>query len=157
MPKYLLHPLYMVAFATILILLVPRADIRRLSIHGIIFGGFMDVLVHSFGYVTGLFAWIEYGPFGFIGVHIFAHIAWSAFFIMYFYFLPKKNPLNYLFAGAGVFLSIIYYNLVLDLGIFIAKSRLIFPLLGFSLWFSIATWGFYKLQRFIEVKKIKRI
>lgn len=156
MPKFLLHPLYTAIFALILIALVPRTDIRRLSVHGIIFGGMMDVLVHSFGYVTGLFAWTEYGPFGFIGVHLFANVAWSIFFILFFYFMPTKKPLNYLFVGAGIFFSVLYYNLVLDLGIFQAKSRLIFPLLGFSFWFIVATWGFYKLDRFIEVKRIKR-
>jgi len=136
--------------------LVPRADIRRLAIHGIIFGGMMDVLVHAFGYVTGLFSWIQYGPFGFIGVHIFANVAWAIFFILFFYLLPEKKPLNYLFVGAAIFFSIMYYNLVLSLGIFKARSRFIFPLLGFSFWFVLATWGFYKLERFIEVKKIKR-
>lgn len=157
MPRFLLHPLYTAVFAVILLAVVPRAEIKRLSIHGIIFGGLIDVLVHAFGYITGLYAWVEYGPFGFIGVHIFANIAWAIYFIIFFYLLPEKKPLNYLFVGTGIFYSVIYYNLVLDLGIFIAKSRLLFPLVGFSFWFIIVTWGFYKLEKYIEVKKIKRV
>ena len=152
MPKYFLYPIYTTIFALILIANVPRNEIRRLSIYGIIFGGIMDALVHFFGYVTGLFAWINYGPFGFLGVHIFANVTWSIFFILYFYFLPKPKPLNYLFASAGVFFSTLYYNLVIDMGILYSQSRILLPLFGFVVWFSIATWGFYKLNSFIEDK-----
>ena len=150
MPKYFLYPIYTTIFALILIANVPKKEIRNLSIYGIIFGGIMDALVHFFGYVTGLFTWINYGPFGFLGVHIFANVSWSIFFILYFYFLPKLKPLNYLFAGAAIFFSTLYFNLVVDMGILYSQSRILLPLFGFTVWFSIATWGFYKLNSFIE-------
>ena len=152
MPKFLLYPIITGVFALILIANVSKEEIRRLSIYGIIFGGIMDSIVHSFGYVTGLFAWVNYGPFGFIGVHIFANVAWSIFFILYYHFLPKLKPLNYLFAFAGVFFSTLYYNLVMNMGILYSQSRILLPLVGFTAWFSIATWGFYKLNDFIERK-----
>lgn len=152
MPKYFIYLIFTVIFALILLTTVPKIEIRRLSIYGIIFGGMMDVLVHIFGYVTGLFAWINYGPFGFIGVHLFADISWTIFFILYYYFLPEQKPFNYIFAGAGVFFSILFYNLALDLGIFRTFSRFFLPLLGFAFWFSIATWGYYKLRHIIENK-----
>ncbi|WP_068966395.1 hypothetical protein [Desulfosporosinus sp. BG] len=150
MPKFLLYPIFTTVFALILIVNVPKIEIRRLSIYGIIFGGIMDAMVHFFGYVTGLFAWTNYGPFGFIGVHIFADVTWSIFFILYFYFLPLQKPLNYLFACAGIFFSVLYYNLVIDMGILKTESRILLPLLGFVVWFSLATWGFYKLNAYIE-------
>lgn len=152
MPKYLLYPIFTTVFALILIANVSKAEIRRLSIYGILFGGIMDALVHFFGYITGLFAWINYGPFGFMGVHIFANVTWSIFFILYFYFLPKLKPLNYLFVFAGVFFSVLYYNLVVNLEILYSQSRFLLPLAGFTAWFSISTWGFYKLNDFIERK-----
>lgn len=152
MPKYFIYPIDAIIFALILIAIVPRKEIQRLSIYGIIFGGIMDVIVHFFGYVTGFFSWINYGPFGFIGVHIFADVSWSIYFILYYYFLPQRKPLNYLFVGAGIFFSLLYFNLVIDLGILKSNSRIILPLFGFAVWFSIATWGFYKLNSFIEGK-----
>ncbi|HWQ71659.1 MAG TPA: hypothetical protein VN370_04975 [Desulfitobacteriaceae bacterium] len=152
MPKFLIYPIYTISFALILIANVPREEIKRFSIYGIIFGGIIDLLVHAFGYLTGLFSWVNYGPFGFIGVHIFANITWAIFFIAYFYFLPEKKPLNYLYAAAGVIFATIYYNMVIDLGILRATDRIILPLVGFSLWFSTATWGYYKLRNFIENK-----
>jgi hypothetical protein len=129
MPKYFIYPIITIIFALILIANVPKKEIQRLSIYGIIFGGMMDVLVHFFGYITGLFAWINYGPFGFIGVHIFADVAWSIFFIFY-----------------------LYYNMVVDLGILKSVSRIWLPLFGFAFWFSIATWGYCILNSFIEGK-----
>lgn len=156
MPDYFIYPIFTVIFAIILMANVPRQEIQRLSIYGIIFGGIIDVLVHSFGYVTGLFSWINYGPFGFIGVHLFPSLSWSIFFILYFYFLPKQKPLNYIFAVVGIFFSALYHTMLLDLGILKSVSRFILPLLGFSAWFSIATWGFYKLNSFIE-RKTRRV
>lgn len=156
MPKYFIYPIDTIIFSIILIATVPRKEIRRLSIYGIIFGGIMDVLVHFFGYITGLFSWINYGPFGFIGVHIFANVSWSIYFILYYYFLPKQKPLNYIFVGAGIFFSLLYYNLIIDLGIFTSYGRIILPLFGFSFWYVIATWGFYKLNSFIESQTEKQ-
>ena len=152
MPKYFMFPIFTMVFSIVLLANVPRKEIQRLSIYGIIFGGILDSLVHLFGYFTGLFSWINYGPFGFIGVHIFANVSWSIFFILYFYFLPLQKPLNYVFFGSGIFFSLMYYNMVVDLGILKSSSRVWLPLLGFVLWFSIATWGYFKLNRFIEGK-----
>jgi len=152
MPKYFMFPIFTMVFSIVLLANVPRKEIRRLSIYGIIFGGILDSLVHLFGYFTGLFSWINYGPFGFIGVHIFANVSWSIFFILYFYFLPLQKPLNYVFVGSGIFFSLMYYNMVVDLGILKSSSRVWLPLLGFVVWFSTATWGYYKLNRFIEGK-----
>ncbi len=152
MPKYFLYIIFTIGFSLILIATVPKMEIRRLSIHGIIFGGMMDVLVHVFGNVTGLFAWVNYGPLGVMGIPIFASISWAMFFIMYFYFIPVIRPLNYVFAGASVFFSVLYFNLMIDVGILKSSSRFLVPVMGFAVWFSIATWGYYKLSHFIEVK-----
>ncbi|UWG97637.1 hypothetical protein LPY66_02035 [Dehalobacter sp. DCM] len=152
MPLFLLHPLYAVTFVLLLFLMVPRKEIQRLSLFGIVLGGGGDSIVHTFGYITGLFSWINYGPFGFIGVHIFANISWTAFFIIYFYYLPRQKPLTYLFVLAGIFASFLYYNVMLDIHIFQSVNRLILPLIGFTVWFTIATWAFLKWNHYIEGK-----
>jgi hypothetical protein len=150
MPKYLIYPTFTVIYALILLALVSRKDIHRLSLFGIVFGGIMDCLVHSFGYITGLFAWTNYGPFGFIGVHLFGNISWSIFFILFYYFLPGSRPFQYIFVAAAVFASILYYNLLIDIGVFYALGRFVLPFVGFTIWFSIATWGFLKYSHYIE-------
>jgi len=152
LPLFLLHPLYAVTFVLVLILMVPRKEIRRLSLFGIVLGGGGDVIVHSFGYITGLFSWINYGPFGFIGIHLFSSISWSAFFIVYFYYLPRHKPFVYIYILASICASTIYYNLVLDIQIFKALDRLIVPIAGFAVWYGVATWAFFKWNHYIEGK-----
>ncbi len=157
MPIFLLHPFYAATFILLLIVIVPKKDIQRLSLFGVVLGGMMDSIVHAFGYFTGLFSWTNFGPFGFIGVHLFANIAWTAFFIIYFYYLPRQRPFYYISIAAGVFASILYYNLLLDIGIFKASSRLILPLIGFTVWFFVATWAFLKWSHFVEDKSREKM
>lgn len=157
MPLFLLHPLYAVTFFIVLMLMVPRKEIQRLSLFGIVLGGGGDVIVHAFGYSTGLFAWTNYGPFGFIGVHLFSGISWSAFFIVYLYYLPRKKPFVYVYIFASTCASAIYYNLVLDIQIFMAVDRLILPIAGFVAWFGVATWAFLKWNHYIEGKSKEKM
>lgn len=152
MPLYFIYFIYTAVFALILIVTVPKEEIRRLSIYGIIFGGLADIPVLIFGKLTGLFYWINYGPLGIKGICIFSNLSWAMFFIMYFYFLPKQKPLNYIFIGAGVVFSVLYHNLVIDLGIFYSYNRYWVPIIAFSGWFIIVTWGFYKINNYIETK-----
>lgn len=150
MLKYFIHPILTSVFGLILIVTVPKREIRRLSIYGIIFGAMMDVLMLTFGHITGLYAWINYGPFGFLWIPFFSPVSWAIYFILYFYFLPKQIPLNYIYSVAGIFFAILYTNLVINLGVFYAYNNTYLPLFAFIGWFSIATWGFYKLNRFLE-------
>lgn len=152
MPKYFIYLIFTSVFALILIATVPKKEIRRLAIYGIIFGGMMDILMLIFGNITGLYGWINYGPLGYMGIPILADISWAIYFILYFYFLPAKKPLNYVFACAGIVFSVLYTNLVINLGVFHSYNRILLPLVSFIGWFSIATWGFYKLNNFIEGK-----
>ena len=146
MPLHFLHPLLTVIFALILVILVPRHEIRRLSIYGIVFGGLMDVLMLTIGHLTGFFGWINFGPFGLSYLPFFAPISWSIYYIMYFYFLPKYKTLIYIFVASGIGMSVLYTNLVINLGVFMSTvGRVIVPLITFIFWFSLATWGYLKL------------
>ncbi|SFG11276.1 hypothetical protein SAMN05660649_00721 [Desulfotomaculum arcticum] len=145
MPKHFIYLIYTSVFALILIAVVPKREIRRLSIYGIIFGGIMDVFMLIMGNITGLFGWINYGPFGFLGIPIFSSISWAIYFILYFYFLPEHKPLVYVYTAGGIVFSVLYTNIVISLGVFESYNRVWLPLMAFILWFSTATWGFYKL------------
>ncbi|MBC2724166.1 hypothetical protein [Desulfosporosinus sp.] len=153
MPKYLIYPLYVAVFAVILAVAVPRKDIYRLSIHGIIFGGAAEFILHMFGKFTGLYVWYDHGPLGYKGIQIFSPVSWGIFFILYYYFLPKHKPLNYIYMVVAIFFSILYTNLVISLGVFYCYDRFFVPLIAFIVWFSVATWGYYKLNNFIEKKE----
>lgn len=155
MPKYLIYPLYVAVFAVILVVTVPRKDIQRLSIYGIIFGGATEVILHMLGKTTGLFGWYNHGPLGYNGIQIFSPVSWGIFFILYYYFLPKYKPLNYIYMVVAILFSILYTNIVMSSGVFYCYDRFFIPLIAFIFWFSLATWGYYKLNNFLEKKEAK--
>lgn len=146
MVQHLIYLINVAVFSLILVIVVPRKDIRRLSIYGIIFGTLMDIIALLIGKATGLFGFINYGPFGFKGISIFASGAWAIYFILYFYFLPENKLLISIYALTGIIFSVLYTNMVIELGIFSTVSRILLPLIVFSIWFTVATWGYLKLN-----------
>lgn len=160
MPKYLIYPLSTLIFAAIMVVAVPRKEILRLSIYGIIFGGIAEVFMLILGGVAGLYRWTNYGPFAFLKLPLFSPITWALYYITYFYFLPKQKPLNYVYVTTAIFFSTIYINAITNLDIFylsptlgpfnIPYSRIVIPIVAFAFWYSLATWGFYRLNSFIE-------
>lgn len=66
--------IYTLIFAVILVSAVPKANIRKLLIYGIIFGAIFDVVLVSIANITGSFRYINYEPYGLIGIHFLAPI-----------------------------------------------------------------------------------
>lgn len=151
MPKYFLYLLLLSIFIIIMVLAMPKKDIIRLSIYGIMFGGLMDILMLTFGQITGLYEWINFGPLGYKYIPLPAPITWGVFFIIYFYFLPKQKPFNYIYVLASILFSSIYINMVTNLGIFKCRySPFIVGLFAFTFWFSLVTWGYYRLTSYFQ-------
>lgn len=155
MPRYFIPMIYTGIFALIIVAAVPKADIRRLSIYGIIFGACFDILVLIVGKFTGVFAYINYGPFGFWNIHFFAPFAWSLFFILYFYFLPKNNIYMVIYVAAAYIFSIFFDHMIVSLGIF-ERSNQLATLIAFPIWFSTATWGFNRLNSYFAGQQQKK-
>lgn len=154
MPQFFIYLILTACFGFILILTVPKEEIRRLAIYGIIFGAGMDFLMLFYGGLTGFFGWINHGPLGYHGITLFTPLDWTIFFIMYFYFLPKQKLLVYVYAAAAIVFSILYANLIQDLGVFFsALGRFYIHLVDFIIWYSVATWGYYKLSAYLEGKQ----
>ncbi|MDI6870911.1 MAG: hypothetical protein QME79_06055 [Bacillota bacterium] len=143
---------YTAIFALLVIALVPREDIRKLAIHGMVFGAIVDVLVIASGKLLGAFEYVDHGPLVWLGLPFFAPISWALFFIMYFYFLPEKRPWNYVYTALGIIYSVLFGNLLVNLGIMRYFSdqtwvRLLLALAVFTPWFAGATWGYYRLRK----------
>lgn len=120
-------------------------EIRRLFIYGLIFGGLVDlILVCIIGNLTGRFGYINYGPFGLLGIHIMAPISWTIFFIIYFYLLPEKKVYIYPDVFMGFFFSILFGHMISGLSI-LKLTHPIDSIIAFLLWFPIATWGYFRL------------
>ena len=114
----------------------------------IIAGGIMDIIIIL---ILGLFklaAYHNYGPFAFMGIPFFPPIAWTLFFILYYYLIPRNWPYNLIFAVSASGYSIIFANILMNLNIFqINFHRLLVPLAIYPLWISIATIGFFRIKK----------
>lgn len=152
MPIYYFHLIKLLIFLTLLVIVVPRAEIRRLAVYGIIFGSAYDVIGLTIGHWANLFRWTNFGPFGYNYLPLDSPIAWCAFYIIYFYLLPKQKPLLYVFPLSGIVMSMIYSRVLVNLGMFI-EPYFILRLANFTFWFCLATWGYLKLHHYIEAKK----
>ncbi len=137
--------IYTAVFATILVSTVPKSEIRRLSIYGIIFGGVFDFVIVTIANLTGSFKYINYEAFGLMGIHFIAPISWSIFFIMYFYFLPKKNIYIYIYTTIGIVYSMFFCQMITKLGVLKLAHGIIDSIVPFVIWFPAATWGFLRL------------
>jgi hypothetical protein len=146
--------IYTAIFGIILVNTVPKKEIRRLFIYGLIFGGVFDVLFVSFANLIGEFKYINYEPFGLMGIHFMAPIAWTIFFIMYFYFIPEKRLYIYLYVATGTFYSILFCQMITKLGILTLAHGIIDSIVPFVIWFPTATWGyFYLIKNDVKFKK----
>lgn len=147
MPIKYIPFIYTFVFAAILIATVPKREIRRLSIYGIIFGAVLDVVVVEIANLTGSFKYINYEPFGLIGLHFMAPISWAIFFIMYFYFLPEKKFYIYFYITTAIFYSMLFCQMITKLGVLELKHGIIDSIVPFVIWFPAVTWAYCKLER----------
>lgn len=145
MPINIIPFIYTAIFGIILVSTVPKAEIRRLSFYGILFGGLLDVVTVTVANLFGEFKYINYEPFGLMGIHIAAPTAWSIFFIMYFYFLPEKKLYLYLYTFAGMGYSVFFCQMLYKIGILTLAHGIVSSIIPFVIWFPIATWGFIRL------------
>lgn len=147
MPIKFIPFLYTFAFFMILVLVVPKKDIRKLAIYGVIFGAVFDIIVVSLANLMGEFRYINYEPFGLMGIHFFAPISWALFFILYFYFLPAKKLYMYIYQVLAIFYSILFCQMITGLGILSLAHGIIDSIIPFIFWFPLATWGYLRLTK----------
>lgn len=146
MPIKYIPFIYTFVFTAILVAAVPKKEIRRLSIYGIIFGAVLDIVVVEIGNLTNSFRYINYEPFGLIGLHFMAPISWAIFFIIYFYFLPEKKSYIYIYTIMAVFYSMLFCQMLTKLGVLELRHGIIDSIVPFVIWFPIVTWAYCKLE-----------
>lgn len=142
LPLHFIYPIYTAILAIIMFAVVPREDIKALSIYALMFGAIANiVLIIVAGNLLKWGGHINYGPFGMFGVSFFPPIAWTAFFIMYLYILPHQKPWYYLFTISSAIYSTFFANVLIKLGIFETNiGNLIIPFFIYLSWHSLVTW-----------------
>jgi len=145
MPIRYIPFIYTAIFALILIATVPKMEIRRLSIYGILFGAVADILVVGFAVITGSFSYINYEPFGLMGIHFFAPISWAIFYIIYFYFLPERKSYMYIYVTLAIFFSMLFCQMLTKLGVLRLAHGMYDSTIPFIIWFPTVTWAYLRL------------
>lgn len=153
MPLYLIFPIYTAILMLLVLAVVPRDQIKKLSLFAIIFGACTDFVVIVVIAILGIGEYINIGPFGFMGIPFFPLMAWTAFFVLYFYFFPEKTPWNYIYVLAAAGYSTMFSNVLENLGVFRWNyGNLVVPYLIYLAWFSLASW--YYLKDTTEEEKV---
>ncbi len=153
MSLYLIYPIYTVILMLIVFAAVPRKQIKKLVLYGIIFGAIADVFVIVLLKLIGAGGYLNLGPFGFMGIPFFPPLAWSAFFILLLHFFPEKGHWNYIYVLIAAGYSTFFSNVLENLGIFQWNyGGLVVPYVIYSLWFFSATWYFQNDMKNEEMK-----
>ncbi|WP_366924056.1 hypothetical protein MFMK1_000997 [Metallumcola ferriviriculae] len=149
LPLYWIYPLYTGILAIALVALVPKSQIRKLAYYAIILGGMADaLLILVVTHVVGAGGYLNYLPFGFTVMPFFPPIAWVAYFIMFLHFLPDKQPWIYIYIASSALYSMLFSNVLLNLGIFTWNyGRLIVPLLIYFPWQFTAAWIYQRYEK----------
>jgi hypothetical protein len=149
-PSYLVYLVYTAILGITLVALVPKKDIKRLFFCGVVLGGMYNVFWAAFAKAFGLGGFINFGPFGFLGIPFFPPIAWSAYFIMYFYFLPKKGVVPYILGAIVPIYNVFFANVLQHLNIFKWNKSPVLLLLLYITWHITATWGYFKFSHLLN-------
>src|SRR5690554_276953 len=117
LPESYTYPIYTAIIALALVLLVPRNEIRRLFIYGIIFGALGDFVTVLLLMLFNIGGHMNYGPFGFLGIAFFPIMAWTLWFIMFFYYMPKQPIFLYIYVFAAAVYSAFFSNVLVNLNV----------------------------------------
>lgn len=147
MPINAIPFIYTGIFGIILVNIVPREEIRRLFIYGLIFGGVFDIVVVGFANLIGEFKYINYEPFGLMGIHFMAPISWTVFFVIYFYLLPNNRIYRYIYVITAIFYSVLFCQMITKMGVLQLAHGLVTSIVPFVIWLPVATWGYCKLTK----------
>lgn len=150
LPVYLIYPIYTAVIALALILVVPRPEIKRLLIYGIIFGAIINAVLMAVHSSLDLGGHINYGSFGLGNFSFFPPIAWTLWFIMFFYFLPElpeHSILTAVYIVSAAAYAMFFSNVLVNLEVFVWKAgRVIYPFFLYLIWFTIAAWGYFRIK-----------
>lgn len=148
LPLHFIYIIYTTGIGITALVLVPKRHLRELAFQSIILGGLYDVFWILLLYLLGAGGYQNYGPFGFLMIPFFPPIAWTIFFMMYLYILPKSSLGKYLFALIGAMYSTLFSNVLHNLGIFRWNyGRIVFPFMLYLVWLTSATYLYDRYMR----------
>ncbi|NLM96168.1 MAG: hypothetical protein GX175_00875 [Halanaerobiaceae bacterium] len=151
MKPFWIYPIYTSILALILILLVPRKDIKKLAFQSILLGGVADfIILNLFIFIIKKNIYINFYPFGAGKIAFFLPIAWTIWFIIFFYLLPEKKISRYIYITVSAAYSTFFANVLYNLDIIQWKYEKVFlPFLIYICWFFTAIYLKEKIEKSI--------
>jgi len=148
LPWHYTYPIYTGVLALALVILVPRKEIKRLFIYGVVFGGVANALLVSLiGNLLGAGGHTNYGLLGAFGVPFLPPIAWSAWFIMYLYFLPERKPWIVGYIVIAAVYAVFFSNVLINFHVFqLNYGVVLVPFVVYASWFAAATWAYFRSE-----------
>lgn len=146
MKPSLIYPIYMLALGALVYLTVPKHQIKKLAFWAVLFGASVNILaIMVFGKVFNVGGHINFMPFGFLGIPFFPPIAWTAYYLLFFYVIPRQKPWKWVFVLIASFYATFFSNVLVQLGILKWNyGRIVVPFLIYSSWHAAVTWAFFR-------------
>lgn len=154
MSKEWIYVIYTAALVAANISVIPRHDIRRLAFPAILLGGIADIVIVIILQLTGAAVYVNYGPFGVFGIPFFPPLAWTAWFILYFYFMPKRSPHYMIYALVAAGYSGLFANVLANLGIFYLAHRVLVPIVVYPIWLTLATIAYIRWHSWFDPSEL---
>ena len=144
------YPTFVAVIAILILLVIPRSDLRRLIPRATVLGGVGDIVtVFIYQDLLGVIGFKNHGIWECANQHFFSPVGWTLVMVLYFYFYPDSpRILRYLYTGAWAALAVGYGLLVRNVELYDFKPWF-FPIpmyLVFLGWFAFAIWAYHALS-----------
>ncbi len=129
--------------------IIPKQDLKKYFLYGLVFGAVGDILVYSTIHSLGLAGYLGFEELKVLNDYsIFTPITWLFAFMIFFYFLPVRPVFLIIYIAAWTALNYSVGLVMENLGLFWhAHIYYYFEPLVFAAWYSIAAFGFRKLEK----------
>lgn len=143
----LFYPSYLLIAFIIVLLTIPKKDLKEYFIYGVLLGGLGDVIVVGlFQNLLNVIFFKNAGIFNVLGQNILSPPSWILTVMIFLRFLPSEKTFRYIYVLAFAVFSVAYGYLVHNVGLFDFKPWFYpyFAYLTFLFWWSIITWVFLR-------------
>lgn len=111
-----------------------------------LWGVFDTLIILVVTHLLKIGGYINFGPFGILGIPFFPPIAWTIYFVLYFYTIPQTKPWVYIFPVISAMYSVLFSNVLANLGIFKWNyGQVIVPFLIYLTWNFLNTFAYIRL------------
>ncbi|WP_045575079.1 hypothetical protein [Desulfosporosinus sp. I2] len=141
------YPSYILIAFIVVLITIPKNDLKKYFIYGVLLGGLGDVVVVGiFQNFLNIIWFKNAGIFNVLGQNILSPPSWILTVMIFLSFLPQQKTFQYIYVFAFALFSVCYGYLVHNIGLFDFRPWFYpsFAYLTFLFWWSFITWIFIR-------------